>query len=586
VTRGAARNAAARLPRLRTGIVPFTGLIVVCVMLAACGRTATTSPTLPSSASKGAALVTLSGGTVTVIVPTVATSLNPHTSAGDTTSTRMVTALTDPQVFEVSPDLIPTLNTNFVSSAEVVNVNPQTVVYALDPDAKWSDGVAIGVKDFIYNWAEQAGSQGSAPPIKGTFDAASTLGYRDISAITAIGHSVKVVFDHPYSDWDDLFDDLIPEHAATKIGWDAGYRQPGSLAYVSGGPFKIQSWVPGSRIVLVRNPRWWGPAANVSKIVVEVGVGPKHVSGLLARGSAQVVYSTEFTSALLENVSSSPKFNSQVDLGTTMLQLAFNLQRPLDQSADFRQGVAYEIDRRSIVGQLIEPLDPSLQVDDDFLAVNSQHSYTADGVQFQTDDPPAAATLLATAGMTLDAAGSWTVAGTPVVLDLRWASGDPWSQLVAPAIEAELVQAGFEVRANPVAGREMIPSDLSDNNWDLALVPVVASPYPSQMAEAYSLSQSVAGQGDSSDWSGFDAPQVDALFEAAANQLDPAKAALVYQQIDDLLWEAMPSVPLFAEPSLLVSDATVTGVQSDSWGAGPLWNATNWATIGVAQKRG
>ena len=37
-----------------------------------------------------------------------------------------------------------------------------------------------------------------------------------------------------------------------------------------------------------------------------------------------------------------------------------------------------------------------------------------------------------------------------MVLDLRWASGDPWSELVAPAIEAELVEAGFEVRADPI----------------------------------------------------------------------------------------------------------------------------------------
>ena len=42
---------------------------------------------------------------MTVVVPAVATNLNPHTIAGDTTATQMVTALTDPQVFEVIPGL-------------------------------------------------------------------------------------------------------------------------------------------------------------------------------------------------------------------------------------------------------------------------------------------------------------------------------------------------------------------------------------------------------------------------------------------------------------------------------------------------
>ena len=206
-------------------------------------------------------LVAQSGATVTVVVPAVATNLNPHIPAGDTTATQMVTALTDPQVFQIGPGLTPVLDTNFVQSAEVESVNPQTVVYNLNPLATWSDGVPIGVQDFILNWEEQSSSAGTEPAGSepgGTqpFDTASTLGYSDIETITgaSTGHSVRVVFAHPYADWEDLFDDLIPAHVATALGWEDGFSHPDTAVYVSGGPYKVESWVPGSRIVLQPKP--------------------------------------------------------------------------------------------------------------------------------------------------------------------------------------------------------------------------------------------------------------------------------------------------------------------------------------------
>jgi ABC-type transport system substrate-binding protein len=171
------------------------------------------------------------------------------------------------------------------------------------------------------------------------------------------------------------------------------------------------------------------------------------------------------------------------------------------------------------------------------------------------------------------------------VLDLRWASGDPWSELVAPAIGAELVDAGFEVRADPIDTTQLDAAQLGDTGWDVAIMPVAASTYPSQMARVYSTTAAVAGEGVSFDLSGFDAPQVDALFEQASADLDPGHAATLYQEADRLLWQAMPAIPLFAEPTLLVSSANVTGVQTDAGGVGPMWDAAGWTKLVPAPPR-
>ncbi len=433
--RWAARLRAARVRRECTALV--AGGLAASMFLASCGGTNSATPTTRSSATVGNVLVAQSGASVTVVVPSVATNLNPHIAAGDSAATQMVTALTDPQVFRINPGLTPVLDTNFVQSAEVESVNPQTVVYTLNPQATWSDGVPIGVQDFILNWEEQA---------------SSALGYGDIATITgsSTGHTVRVVFVHPYADWAGLFGSLIPAHVANQLGWDEGFGHPGASVEVSGGPYQIESWVPGSRVVLRRNPMWWGTPGKVAKIVIEKRDTSQDVGGLVSQNVAQVAYTTTFDASLLQTVSSSPGTNSQENLGTTMLQLLFDMHKPVDQSAAVRQGVAFELDRQAIVGDLVGSLDPSVQVNDDFLAVNSQHSYTRDGQQFDSPNASEAATLLGSAGMSRDSNGSWRSGGAPVVLDMRWASGDPWSELIAPAIEAELVQAGFEVRADPI----------------------------------------------------------------------------------------------------------------------------------------
>jgi peptide/nickel transport system substrate-binding protein len=580
VIRRAPPLGAARVPSRGTVLIP--GALACCLLVASCGGVKSATSTTISSNSRANVLVAQGGGTVTVVVPAVATNLNPHIPAGDTAATKMVAALTDPQIFEVDPDLTPDLDTNFVQNAEVVSVNPQVVTYSLNPLATWSDGVPIGLEDFLFNWKAQALE---ANP---TFASTSNLGYSDIQAITGSSTSdtVRVVFAHPYGDWEDLFNNLLPAHVASVLGWTEGFSHPGQTTYVSGGPYEVASWVPGSRIVLRRNPRWWGTPGRVETIIVEAGDASQNIAGLIAGNGAQVVYSTTFDSSLLQTVSSSPGLDTQENLGTTMLQLLFDVHKHTDQSAAVRQGIALELDRVGIVRDLIDPLDPSVQVDDDFLAVDSERSYTRDGLPFDSGDSADAAALLTSTGMSMDAAGSWMSGGTPVVLDLRWASGDPWSELVAPAIEAELVDAGFEVRVDPLDTSALKASQLADTGWDMALVPIAVSPYPGQMARLYSTNQAVAGEGMSLDASGFDAPQVDALFEQASADLDPGRAGTLYQEADRLLWQAMPAIPLFAEPTLLVSIASLTGVRADAAAPGPLWNATFWTKLGPAHKKG
>jgi len=262
-----------------------------------------------------------------------------------------------------------------------------------------------------------------------------------------------------------------------------------------------------------------------------------------------------------------------------MLQLVFNVRHsPLDDNA-VREGIAHAIDRASIVTSVAQPLDASIWEDNSYFFANVQPQYVDDASSYVTADPATAARLLSQGGLVADANGTWMLHGSPVDLTLVWAQDDPWSAAVEPIIAGQLVTAGFDVTAVSVTSAQLVGSVLPGGFFDLAIAPVEGSAYPSGLATYFTSTPSVTGAGADVDWSGFDDLHVDALLTQAAQQVGSNQAQLAYQQADQALWSAMPSLPLFAEPDLLVSSAWVGGVQGDPGGLGPLYSATSWYRI-------
>jgi peptide/nickel transport system substrate-binding protein len=567
---------------------PLGVTVLVAALLAGCGPAATP---LSSRAASGAddrrsapLLVAGRGGIATVALSSIPTNLNDHTVAGDTDVTRLVASTVWLQVFQVGPDMKPRLDSDVIQSAEVVSVNPQTVIYQIAPKAVWSDGVPVTAADFQYAWQAQ---RGGATDIDGSPDSvASTLGYRDIESVASsnAGRTVTVIFRTPFADWESLFDDLLPAHIAEEAGWNHGFDHFDPLVLVSGGPWVIKKWIPGQEIVLRHNPRWWGAVPRYREIVLEAVTNPTVLARDLRDGRVQVAAPSTFDASLVAELSSLPQTETETRLGATLLQLDFNLRHaPLD-SAVVRQGIAHVIDRVGIVDSVVQPLQHYAWLDNDHLFANFQAPYDDDATGYATVDPTTADALFAQGGFVADSHGTWTLRGAPVTLSLTWADDDPWSTAVGPLVAAQLVAAGFDVTTEPVTSTQLFGTVLPSATFELALVPVEASAYPSGLAEAFSPATSASAGSETltQDWTGFDDPKVDALFTEAQQDLSADQAESLYQQIDQDLWLDMPSLPLLAEPDLVAFSATVSGVQSDPGGLGALWNINNWAPLVAA----
>lgn len=572
--------------RRRRFLPPWPVLLLAGAVIAAIGAMVSspggTSHTVTTASPPAPPLVPGRGGTVTVDVPAVPTTLNPHTVAGHTPATEAVANAIWPQVFQTSPGLVPKLDSAVVQSAEVVGVNPQTVVYQINPKAMWSDGVPITAADFVYAWKAQAGG---GVDTSGAADSVwSDLGYRDIASITGSnqGRTVRVVFRTPYADWSGLFSSLLPAHIAAQAGWNTGFDRfdPGVL--VSGGPWMVQAWTPGKRLVLMRNPDWWGTPAPLARLVLQAVPSATAAAADLVAGRAQVMAPDGFDPAALAAVSSSPQLLSSIGSGTTLLQLVMNTRRPPLALTDARLGVAHLIGRTSLVTKVAGNVDANLQPLGDHLMSDLQAGYANDGADYIHADPSAAAALLQSVGFTR-IGDTWKSGGQPLTLHLVWSKDDPWANATGPVVAGQLRSRGVVVTTAAVPSAQLHDQILPSGAFDLALVAMPTGPYVSQTVRWW-VPGVPAGGAVASDWSGLVDPQVQQLYQQAAQQLNPARGQGVYHQLDQVLWKDMPALPLFAEPTLVAQTAQLSGVQIDPGGSGILWNAAAWAPLVPAPK--
>ena len=167
--------------------------------------------------------------------------------------------------------------------------------------------------------------------------------------------------------------------------------------------------------------------------------------------------------------------------------------------------------------------------------------------------------------------------GTPFQLHMVYDSDDPWASAAAPVMRAELEASGLDTTLLPVQGATKTGQVLAAGFADLAVLPVTFTPYMSQAVAQYTTLLGPAGKNGSQDWTGYSNSQFDHLVETASQQLNPDTAATYYNQADTQLWDDMVSLPLFAEPTVLVWSRTIGGVTAMPRSPSLLWFAQLWA---------
>jgi peptide/nickel transport system substrate-binding protein len=528
------------------------------------------------------ALVPATGGAVTVAFDRPWDGFNPNTPAGAASTTPTLLSAVLPSAYVMTPKLAPQINNALLSGVEVTSTSPLTIEYDINPSAVWSDGVPVSAADFIYAWQSQ---RGDGVDVDGQADqVASTLGYRDVASVTSShgGKTVTVVFSTPFTDWRVLFNNMVPAHIAEQVGWNHGFDTFNPKVEVSAGPLIIRSASSG-RVVLVRNPRWWGPRSVLSQVTVTDAPSQSAWTEALAANNQTVAQPSAFNLNTLDAVTSLPNTQSSVKPSLNLMELDFNMRAPLTGQAAARQAIAHALDRPLLLNETFGSIDPGLVVNQDHLSIPSQPDYTASSAsgEFTTRKLTDTDALLRSIGYRKDAAGHYIDdSGKQLTIRMAVETGDPWIDQVGEEIVAQLNQVGIAVVTVPVDGSAgMEAAAVGAGSYDMALVTRTASPYETTTGAWYSDDLDPNDSTDTQNWSHLDDPEVNQLFVQAEQELNPVAGGTIYAQIDDQLWDQMVALPLFEEPALVANGVQVDNVAYNPSVDGILWNVYLWTLL-------
>ena len=127
------------------------------------------------------------------------------------------------------------------------------------------------------------------------------------------------------------------------------WTEAGSL--VSDGPFMLTEWTHDQRLVLERNPYYWGPKPGLERL--ELLVIPDETAAFQAYQNGEIDF-TAAPPAELQTLKSNPEFHAEAQLST--FALVFNtVQKPFDDSA-VRKAFSRAIDRQAYVDTVVQGL--------------------------------------------------------------------------------------------------------------------------------------------------------------------------------------------------------------------------------------
>lgn len=150
-------------------------------------------------------------------------------------------------------------NKDYITDAKVTSEDPLTVVYTINPDAKWNDGKEIDWTAFKSTWEVCNGTNPEYnPPM--------TDGYSSIKSVTE-GENAKqavVTYSTPYYPWQSVFTTLYSPEATDPKTFTQGWVDNPHNEWAA-GPFKVES-ADENGAVFVRNENWWGDTPKLEKV--------------------------------------------------------------------------------------------------------------------------------------------------------------------------------------------------------------------------------------------------------------------------------------------------------------------------------
>ena len=524
-------------------------------------------------------------GTATVLLPEDLSTMNPYTTTALITM-QVVPAIVEPLV-GVDPDgaYYPIL------AAEVPTVanggvadDGRTITWRLEPGVTWSDGEPFTADDVVFTY--EAASTGTDGVRAGAFAA--------VESVEAVDDTTVVVRYGEYnSSYLDQFQwGILPRHATgdpVDMGSWAFNRAP-----VGTGPFVLNEWRTGDRILLDANPAARADVAPaLGRLVFQVVPSEETRAAMMQRGDADVML---WPGSNLRDVwEAAPNVNLDTAPEIWIVRMFLNLgergnptegqaPHPILGDVRVRQALAYGVDYDLLIDDLA--LGRVVRATSPFQL--GWYACDVDGYAF---DPDRAGALLDEAGWVMGADGVRVAQGAPHAADgtrlelemvgysdfrlleqTMLVTADLWRDLGVDAsvrtVEMSVLFGGWSDRAARKTG-----------DFDILVYDTGTGINP--QLHAYDLLHSSnvpreENEGAGGNYARWSNPRADELLELAGRSPDLDERRAAYCEVAELVDEDVPQLFLYQFAGGHAYATRLQGFEMSTW-SGLMWNVSEWS---------
>jgi peptide/nickel transport system substrate-binding protein len=514
-----------------------------------------------------------SGGEMTYTIEKPITGWNLNNALSNTFDFEEALDGISPSVYIPGPDLKAELNTDLMVSATQTDANPQTLVYKIQPNAKWSDGKPIDASDFKYYWYT------SDPSHCPSCEAASTAGYTQIKSMTASDNNktVTVVMKTPFTDWQSMFGTLYPAHLAaqhgsptTASGLAASFKWFNQTRPTwSGGPYIITAYTPNVSITEQPNKAWYGKVKpTLDTLVFRIITDQTQEVPALTNKEVNVIY-PQPNSDIVTQADGIPGVQTYLGKGLTWEHFDLNEKNQFLKDKTLRTAIFTAINREDIIKRTVGQFVPGIAPLGSHMYVPGQAGYkdvvTATGQG--SGNVTKAKSMLTAAGYKGVGSSLKSPSGQSVSLRCTYTTGNTLRQQTCQILQSEMQQLGIKITIVPTAD---LGGTLTKGDFDIIIYAWVGTPWVVASAQQIWELKGGADFGHNND------PAMEKLINEAATQTDPTKTEALMDQADTLLTADAYVLPLFQKPTFLAAYSNIVNLRDNATSVGPPYNVQDW----------
>lgn len=452
------------------------------------------------------------------------------------------------------------------------------VTYTIRPNARWGDGVPVTTADVAFSYKL------GLNPLVGVADAEPY--HRIVKLEIENAKTFTLILNRVTYDYASIAAfDILPAHLERAAFADpAQYRfrtlydtdptDPG----LYDGPYVVAAFVPGSHVVLKRNPYWAGKKPYFRRVVIWTVENTAALESNLLAGGLDMV-AGELGFSLDEGLAFAKRHGAGFKIlykpGLNYEHIDLNLDDPILADLRVRKALLYGIDRRAISEAIFDGRDP---VANSFVPPLDP-AYTPDVPRYPYD-PQKARALLDEAGWRSGPDGIRSKNGKPLTLTLATTSGNHTREMIEQVLQAQWRQIGVDIRIKNQPARVLIGYTTSHRKFQMAMFAWISAPEEVPRSELYSTEIPSAKNGWSGEnFGGYRNPGADHLMDAIETEIDRGKRMALWHRLEVLYAQQLPALPLYfrADPFVLpkwLAGVTPTGHDAPS----TLW-IENWRRV-------